>query len=134
MTINLVALFRCEEKPTDLPKKATLPSVQTDTMSYTEEYNTAVRYFHHHHHPSPFTMTPLIFDTIIRGSITSFHKVSRNSSFRRDTIANCGPDGDEDGGGGGVGANKESQSVLKNLMKNIKQKSEEEQGFSFLEV
>ena len=70
----------------------------------------------------------------IRGSITSFHKVSRNSSFRRDTIANCGPDGDEDGGGGGLGANKESQSVLKNLMKNIKQKSEEEQGFSFLEV
>ena len=37
---------RCEEKPTDLPKKATLPSVQTDTMSYTEEYNTAARYHH----------------------------------------------------------------------------------------
>ena len=36
---------RCEEKPTDLPKKATLPSVQTDTMSIAEEdYNTAARW------------------------------------------------------------------------------------------
>ena len=30
-------LCRCEEKPTDLPKKATLPSIQTDTMSIAEE-------------------------------------------------------------------------------------------------
>ena len=73
-----------------------------------------------------------------RGSITSFHKVSRNSSFRRDTIAACGADVEEvnggDGGGGGGNNNKQSQSVLKNLMKNINQRSEEEQGFSFLEV
>ena len=44
MENDFLAFFRCEEKPTDLPKKATLPSVQTDTMSYTEEYNNAVRY------------------------------------------------------------------------------------------
>ena len=78
-------------------------------MSYTEEYNPAVR-----------------------GSITSFHKVSRNSSFRRDTIANCGTEGEEDGANGSNNNNKES--VLKNLMKNMKQKSEEEQGLSFLQV
>ena len=30
-------LCRCEDHPTDLPKKATLPSVQTDTMSISEE-------------------------------------------------------------------------------------------------
>ena len=36
---------RCEDKPTDLPKKATLPSVQTDTMSIAEEdFNTAARF------------------------------------------------------------------------------------------
>ena len=58
--------------------------------------------------------------------------MSRNSSFRRDTITNCGAEADEDGGNGTNNNNKES--VLKNLMKNIKQKSEEEQGFSFLEV
>ena len=41
---NSNVYLSCEDKPTDLPKKATLPSVQTDTMSIAEEdFNMAAR-------------------------------------------------------------------------------------------
>jgi hypothetical protein len=30
-------LARCEAKPTDLPKKATLPSIREDTLSYMDD-------------------------------------------------------------------------------------------------
>ena len=43
--VIIIFHFRCEEKPVDLPKKATLPSIQTDTMSISDEdFNTGARY------------------------------------------------------------------------------------------
>ena len=55
----------------------------------------------------------------IRGSITSFHKISRTNSFRRDTLPLTKLEG------AGV---EGKQSVLKTLVRNIQQKSEEEES------
>ena len=126
MFLNLVCFFnlkiylRCEDKPTDLPKKATLPSVQTDTMSIAEEdFNMAARLF--------LILLEILlqkYSLPFRGSITSYTKVSRNSSFRFDTQTSLGsPPVSPSSPGSG-----KTVSVFRSLMNNIKRSETEDEG------
>ena len=111
---------RCEDKPTDLPKKATLPSVQTDTMSIAEEdFNTAARLLY-------LIIFKITHVSTFRGSITSYTKVSRNSSLRFDTQTSIGsppvsPTVSSPGSG-------KTASVFRSLMNNLKRSETEDQG------
>ena len=108
---------RCEDKPTDLPKKATLPSVQTDTMSIAEEdFNMAARLF--------LIVLKITQVSTFRGSITSYTKVSRNSSFRFDTQTSLGsPPVSPSSPGSG-----KTVSVFRSLMNNLKRSETEDEG------
>ena len=108
---------RCEDKPTDLPKKATLPSVQTDTMSIAEEdFNMAARLF--------LIVLKITQMFTFRGSITSYTKVSRNSSFRFDTQTSLGsPPVSPSSPGSG-----KTVSVFRSLMNNLKRSETEDEG------
>ena len=140
--------FRCEDKPTDLPKKATLPSIQTDTMSIAEEEFNADPRFHcialycivfrisstgcpHKQSKNDRTIDQSVshfcFETFSfssRGSISSYTKISRNSSFRFDQGSLVQSPGNQSLGAGQ--SKKDQSSVIKKLVNNLKQKSEEE--------